>query len=162
MHATHACKCIFIWSCSYPVSFFPFCRFQQGFQTSLVCLWHKNKTSDPPTLLFWHKMKCVFLQRKDPKVPVLMEVLVHTKWGTKTISVGSCVNFCRVKAVQVQHGCPEISILWYRALLGVALKCKSFCYGMHLVRLAHLKQLQCHGFKTLGVVIINYCHTALH
>lgn len=51
----------------------------------------------------------------------------------------------------------------------MALKCKAFGCGVHLVGLAHLKQLQCHGFKNhveardvLGVVIIKSCHTALH
>lgn len=135
MHATRACKCIFIWSCSYPVSFLPFCSFQQGFNTNFVFLWHKQKPSDPPALLFWHKMKCVFPQRKGLKVPVLMEVLVRTKWGAKTISVGSCVNFCRVKAVQVQRGCLEVSISWYRGPLQVASECKPFCCGMGLVGL---------------------------
>lgn len=48
-------------------------------------------------------MKCVFPQREDTRVPVLMEVLVYTKLGAKMVSVGSCVNFCRVKAVQVQQ-----------------------------------------------------------
>lgn len=81
--------------------------------------------------------------------------------------MASCVDFYRVKAVEVQRGYPEVSILWYRGPLGVALKCKAFCCGMHLVGLAHPKQLQCHSFKNhveardvLGVVI-KYCHTAL-
>lgn len=62
------------------------------------------KTKWSPPLLWWHKMKCLFPQREGAKVPVLTEVLDHTKWGAKTISVGSCVNFGRVKAVQVQCG----------------------------------------------------------
>lgn len=61
--------------------------------------------------------------------------------------MGSCVNFCRVKTVEVQRGCPEVSISWDRGPLRVALKCKAFCCGMHLVGLVHLKQIQCHGFK---------------
>lgn len=156
---------MFIWSFSYPVSFF--------FLSADFSRASKQTLSAFDRSENWvaHPQSCFDIKRNmsslSPKV--LMEVLVQTKWGARTISVGSCVDICRVKAVQVQCGCPEVSI----HPLGVALKGKAFCCGMHLVGLAHLKQLQCHGFKNyilfqvqgrdvLGVVIIKYCHTALH
>ena len=117
------------------------------------------KTKWPPPLLWWHKMKCIFPQAEGAKVPVLMEVLVHTKWGAKTSSVGSCVNFCRVKAVQVQRGRVEVSVSWYGGPLEVASKRKPFCCGMGLGRAGSSKaalvsQLQVQGRDVLPP----WCH----
>lgn len=107
----YACFWVYIYLIlftSYFVSFLSTTFRRASKQTGLPLTWVKTKW--PPPYVWWHKIKYIFSQREDAKVPVLMEVLVHTKWGAKMISVGSCVNFSRDKAEQVQCGCLSGSI----------------------------------------------------
>lgn len=75
------------------------------------------------------------------------------------IFVGSCVNFCRVMAVQVQLSCLEIPILWYEGPLEAASKCKGFCCGMGLGKAGSFKTALLPRIQVQGSHVLSWsCH----